>query len=137
MPTIADTEPVSKPVLWIGRTLGGFAVVLLLFDGAVRLMPWPIVTEMMDRMTNGSNQTLGRSIGLISIVCTAVYAVPPTSIVGAILWTGYLGGTVASHVRIGSPLFSHILLGVYLGLMAWSGLSLRSRNLRMLLPFSR
>jgi hypothetical protein len=137
MPTIADTEPVSKPVLWIGRVLSGFAVVLLLFDGAVRLVPWPIVTETIDRMTNGSSQTLGRGLGLISIVCTALYAVPPTSIVGAILWTGYLGGVVASHVRIGSPLFSHILFGVYLGLTAWSGLSLRSRNLRMLLPFSR
>jgi hypothetical protein len=137
MPTIADTEPVSKPALWTGRTLSGLVVVFLLFDGAIKLVPWPIVTETMDRMGYGSSETLARSLGLITIFCTVLYAVPPTSIVGAILLTGYLGGAVASHVRIGSPLFSHILFGVYLGLMVWGGIWLRNRNLRTLLPFSR
>jgi len=65
-----------------------------------------------------------------------LYAVPPTSILGAILLTGYLGGAMASHVRIGSPLFSHILSGFYLGLMLWGGLWLRHRSLRGLIPFS-
>jgi hypothetical protein len=137
MPTIADTKQVSKPAPWISRSFGGLAVVLLLFEGAVKWVPWPIVTETMDRMANGSSETLARGLGLISIVCTALCAVPPTSIVGAILWTGYLGGAVASHVRIDGPLFSHILLGVYLGVTVWSGTWLRNGNLRMLLPFSR
>jgi len=137
MPTIAYTKPVSKPALWIGRTLSGLVVVFLLFDGPIKLVPWPIVTDTMDRMAYGSSETLARSLGLISIVCTVLYAVPPTSIVGAILLTGYLGGAVASHVRIDSPLFSHILFGVYLGLMVWGNIWLRNRNLRMLLPFLR
>ncbi|MDB5576709.1 MAG: hypothetical protein JWR80_1885, partial [Bradyrhizobium sp.] len=65
------------------------------------------------------------------------YAIPPTSILGAILLTGYLGGAMASHVRIGSPLFSHILFGLYLGLMLWGGLWLRDRGLRDLMPWRR
>ena len=136
MPTIVDTAPVSKPALWSGRLLSGLVIVFLLFDGAVKLVPWPVVTETMDRMGYGSSETLARSLGLITIVCTALYAVPPTSILGAILLTGYLGGAIASHVRIGSPMFSHILFGFYLGLMVWGGLWLRDRSLRALLPFS-
>ena len=136
MPTIVDTAPVSKPALWSGRLLSGLVIVFLLFDGAVKLVPWPVVTETMDRMGYGSSEALARSLGLITIVCTALYAVPPTSILGAILLTGYLGGAIASHVRIGSPMFSHILFGFYLGLMVWGGLWLRDRSLRALLPFS-
>jgi len=88
----------------------------------------------MDRIGYGSSETLARFLGAVTIACTVLYAVPPTSILGAILLTGYLGGAVASHLRIGSPLFTHILFGVYLGLMVWGGLWLRDRKLRMLLP---
>jgi len=105
-------------------------------DGAIKLVPWPIVTETMDRMGYGSSESLARCLGAISLVCTALYALPPTSFVGAILMTGYLGGAMASHVRIGSPLFTHILFGFYLGVMLWGGLWLRDRRLRTLLPFA-
>ena len=135
VPTLADTAPVSKPALWAGRILSGLVIVFLLFDGAIKLVPWPIVTETLDRMGYGSSETLARSLGAITLICTVLYAVPPTSILGAILLTGYLGGAMASHVRIGSPLFSHILFGFYLGLMLWGGLWLRHRNLRALIPF--
>jgi hypothetical protein len=137
MSTIADSEPISTPALWRDRALSGLVIVFLLFDGAIKLVPWPVVTETMDRMGYGSSETLARGLGFITIVCTVLYAVPPTSILGAILLTGYLGGAVASHVRVGSPLFSHILFGVYLGLMVWGGIWLRNRNLRTLMPFSR
>ena len=137
MTTIAETAPVSKPALWMGRLLSGLVIVFLLFDGAVKLVPWPIVTETMDRIGYGSSETLARSLGVITIVCTVLYSVPPNSILGAILLTGYLGGAMASHLRIGSPLFTHILFGFYLGLMLWGGLWLRDRNLRALLPFRR
>jgi hypothetical protein len=136
MPTLADTKPVSKSARWLGRILSGLVIVFLLFDGAIKLVPWPVVTETMDRMGYGSSETLARSLGIITLVCTILYAVPPTSILGAILLTGYLGGAMASHVRIGSPLFSHILFGFYLGLMVWGGLWLRNRSLRALIPFS-
>jgi DoxX-like family len=139
--TLFDTAPVSKPALWSGRVLSGLVIVFLLFDGAIKLVPWPVVTETMERMGYGSSETLARSLGLITLVCTVLYAMPPTSILGAILLTGYLGGAIASHVRIGSPLFSsplfsHVLFGFYLGLMVWGGLWLRDRSLRALMPFS-
>jgi DoxX-like family len=135
MSTIAQEAAVSKPALWMGRLLSGLVIIFLLFDGAIKLVPWPIVTESMDRIGYGSSETLARSLGIITIVCTVLYSVPPTSILGAILLTGYLGGAMASHVRIGSPLFTHILFGFYLGLMLWGGLWLRDKNLRTLLPF--
>jgi hypothetical protein len=137
MPTIAGKAPVSKPALWLGRVLSGLVILFLLFDGAIKLVPWPVVTETMDRIGYGSSETLARSLGIITIVCTVLYAIPPTSILGAILLTGYLGGAMASHLRIGSPLFSHILFGFYLGLMLWGGLWLRDRSLRASIPFRR
>src|ERR1700750_2997740 len=100
MPTIADTAPVSKPALWLGRVLSGFVILFLLFDGAIKLVPWPVVTETLDRMGYGSSETLARSLGVITLVCTVLYSIPPTSILGAILLTGYLCGATASRVRI-------------------------------------
>ena len=137
MTTIAETTPVSTPARWLGRTMSGLVIVFLLFDSAIKLVPWPVVTETMDRMGYGSSETLARSLGIVTIVCTVLYSIPPTSILGAILLTGYLGGAMASHVRIGSPLFSHTLFGFYLGLMVWGGLWLRDKNLRGLIPFRR
>ena len=137
MPTIAETAPVSKTARWTGRILSGLVIVFMLFDGAVKLVPWPIVTETMEKIGFGSSENLARTLGVITVACTVLYAIPPTSIVGAILLTGYLGGAMASHVRIGSPLFTHTLFGLYLGLMVWGGLWLRDRDLRALIPFRR
>jgi hypothetical protein len=137
MSTIAEAAPVSRPALWLGRVLSGLVIVFMLFDGAIKLVPWPVVTETMDRIGYGSSETLARTLGVITMACTLLYAIPPTSIVGAILLTGYLGGAMASHLRIGSPLLSHTLFGLYLGLMVWGGLWLRDRNLRTLIPFRR
>jgi hypothetical protein len=137
MPTTAENVPVSKPARWLGRVLSGLVIVFLLFDGAIKLVPWPIVTETMDKIGYGSSETLARTLGVITVACTVLYAIPPTSILGAILLTGYLGGAMASHLRIGSPLFSHILFGFYLGLMLWGGLWLRDRGLRALIPLRR
>jgi DoxX-like family len=81
--------------------------------------------------------TLVRGLGILGLVCTALYAVPRTSLLGAILLTGYLGGTVATHLRVGSPIFSHMLFGVYLGIMLWGGLYLRDDRVRNLIPFRR
>jgi len=137
MSTIAEPARTGKPALILGRVLSGLVILFMLFDGAMKLVPLAVVTETMDRIGYGSSETLARSLGAISIVCTVLYAIPPTSILGAILTTGYLGGAIASHVRIGSPLFTHVLFGFYLGLMLWGGLWLRDEGLRTLLPFRR
>jgi DoxX-like protein len=137
MPTAAENVPISRSARWSGRVLSGLVILFLLFDGAIKLVPWPIVTETMDKIGYGSSETLARTLGVITVACTVLYAIPPTSILGAILLTGYLGGAMASHLRIGSPLFSHILFGFYLGMMLWGGLWLRDRGLRALIPFRR
>jgi hypothetical protein len=137
MSTIAEGAPVSRSARLLGRLLSGLVILFMLFDGAVKLVPWPVVTESMEKIGYGSSETLARSLGVISLVCTVLYAIPPTSFVGAILLTGYLGGAMASHVRVGSPLFTHVLFGFYLGLMVWGGLWLRDPDLRRLLPFRR
>jgi DoxX-like family len=137
MSVIAEEAPIAKPALWLGRVLSGLVILFLLFDGAIKLVPWPVVTETMDRIGYGSSENLARSLGFITVACTVLYAIPPTSILGAILLTGYLGGAMASHVRIGSPLFSHMLFGFYLGLMLWGGLWLRDSRLRPLIPLLR
>ena len=136
-PAVAEEAPVSRPARWLGRLVSGLVILFMLFDGAIKLVPWPIVTETMDRIGYGSSESLARTLGVITVACTVLYAIPPTSIVGAILLTGYLGGAMASHLRIGSPLFTHTLFGLYLGLMVWGGLWLRDRSLRTLLPLRR
>jgi hypothetical protein len=136
-PAAAGKAPVSTSARWLGRVLSGLVILFLLVDGAIKLVPWPVVTEAMARIGYGSSETLARTLGLITVVCTVLYAIPPTSILGAILLTGYLGGAMASHLRIGSPLFSHTLFGFYLGLMVWGGLWLRDRKLRALTPWRR
>jgi hypothetical protein len=139
MTTITETAtaPASRVARLLGRILSGLVIVFLLFDAAIKLVPLAVVTETMDRMGYGSSENLARSLGLITIVCTVLYSLPPTSILGAILLTGYLGGAIASHLRIGSPLFTHTLFGLYLGLMVWGGLWLRDRNLQSMIPFHR
>ena len=141
LPTQVLQQPqdpqVSVAARWLGRMLSSLAILFLLFDGAIKLDPLGVVTETMDRIGYGSSETLARSLGAITVVCTLLYAVPPTSFVGAILLTGYLGGAIVSHVRIGSPLFTDVLFGLSLGLMVWGGLWPRDASLRQLLPFQR
>ena len=133
----ASGPNISTAARWTGRVLSGVVILFLLFDGAIKLLPLQVVTETMDKMGWGASDNIARGLGIITIVCTVLYSIPPTSILGAILLTGYLGGAMASHVRIDSPLFTHTLFGLYLGLMAWGGLWLRDQNLRTLIPFRR
>ena len=137
MSTIAEAAPISRLACWLGRVLSGLVISFLLLDGAIKLVPWPVVTATLDSMGYGSSETLARTLGSVTIFCTVLYEIQSTTVLGAILLTGYLGGAMASHVRIGSPLFSHTLFGLYLGLMVWGGLWLRDRSLRSLMPLRR
>ena len=108
--------------------------VFLTMDIAMKLLVLPQVTETMTMLGWPSDADTARGLGVLLLICSALYLWPRTSVLGAILLTGYLGGAVATHVRIGSPLFSHILFGVYLGIIVWAALWLRSPALRSLLP---
>jgi TRAP-type C4-dicarboxylate transport system permease small subunit len=123
------TGRLSRTHIWIGRTLSALVVAFMLFDGGIKLVPLQIVTETMGQIGWPTNPEMARGLGMLGLLCAALYAFPRTSLIGAILLTGYLGGAIATQLRIGAPLFSHILFGVYLGLMAWGGLALRDNGI--------
>jgi len=117
---------------WAGYIISGLPVVFLLVDGVMKLLkPEPVVTATI---ALGYSESIIVPLGILLMVCTVLYAVPKTSVLGAILLTGYLGGAVASHVRLGDPLFTHILVPVYIGILLWLGLFLRYPTLRKLVP---
>ena len=119
--------------LWAGRILSALAVLFLLWDSVMKLLRPPVVLESWERLGYPEGVSVG--IGLLQLACVAVYVFPLTSVLGAILLTGYLGGAVATHVRIGDPLFTHALFPTYIGAMLWGGLYLRDERLRALIPF--
>ena len=130
--TTADAAPAAPRWVWTGRILSGVVIVLLVADGVMKLVPLDVVVETQGRL--GIAGHLARTLGVLLLACTALYAIPRTALLGAILLTGYLGGAIAIHLRAGSPLFSHLLFGLYLGLMVWGGLYLRDERLQALLP---
>lgn len=132
---VLDPPPVSTAAMWSGRVLSALLVLFLLFDGAIKLVPLEIVTETSLQL--GIPTHLARTLGVLTLLGALLYAIPRTSVLGAILLTGYLGGAIYVHVRADSPLFSHTLFGVYLGLIMWGGLWLRDPAVRVLLPFRR
>jgi hypothetical protein len=124
----------NNKALWTGRILSGIAVLFLLFDAIGKLMKPAAVVEGTTQL--GWPVSVIVPLGIIQVICLIAYLVPRTSVLGAILWTGYLGGAVATHVRIGNPLFSHILFPIYVALLLWGGLWLRDRRVRALLPIA-
>ena len=128
MPSIAPAGPVSKKRLWTGRIVSALAVVFLLVDGVMKVVKAPVVVEGSIKLGYPESAIVG--IGIVLLTCTLLYVIPQTSILGAVLLTGYLGGAVATHVRVGDPLFSHVLFPVYMGAMLWGGLFLRDNRLR-------
>jgi hypothetical protein len=135
MSTVDHIAPASTTSVWIGRVLSGLLIVFLVFDGAIKLVPLQVVTDTMIELGYSGSVDQARLLGVLTLLCTVLYAIPRTSILGAILLTGYLGGAMATHLRIGNPLFTHLLFGLYLGVMAWGGLYLRDPRLRALIPF--
>ncbi|WP_027059346.1 DoxX family protein [Mesorhizobium loti] len=135
--TISETAPVSSAALWTGRVLSGVIILFMIFDGAIKLPPLDIVTQTMVQLGWPADPNVARMLGIIGLISTALYAWPRTSVLGAILLTAYMGGAIATKVRLDSPLFSHTLFGVYLGVILWAGLYLRNPRIRALLPFNR
>jgi hypothetical protein len=127
----------DKTATRIGYGLSSLVILFMLFDGGIKLVPLNIVMETTAQLGYPATKSLVRWLGILGLACTALYAFPRTSVLGAILLTGYLGGTVASHMRSGSPVFSHMLFGVYLGVILWGGLYLRDSRLRALIPYRR
>ena len=117
-----------------GYVMSGLVVAFMLFDGIIKLIPMNIVMKTQEELGYGSSAGLARTLGLVGLTCTLLYAFPRTSVLGAVLMTGYMGGAMATHLRVGNPLFTHILFGAYIAILAWAGLYLRDPQLRTLLP---
>jgi DoxX-like family len=123
---------VSKPQLWAGRTCDALAVLFLLVDSVMKVLKMAPAIEGTVQL--GYPESVVFGIGIVQLACLALYLVPPTSILGAILLTGYLGGAVATHVRVGNPLFTHVLFPIYIAALVWGALWLRDERLRTLVP---
>ena len=121
----------SKKALWTGRIVSGFAILFLTMDAVMKLIAAPDAVKGTTEL--GYPTTVLFSLGIVQLVCLALYLLPRTAVLGAVLWTGYLGGAIATHVRVGNPLFSHVLFPVYLGVIIWGALYLRDSRLRTIL----
>jgi DoxX-like family len=131
----AQSVPPSKRRLWTGRIMSALPALFLFIDAVGKLLkPAPVVEGTVQL---GYPESVLLGLGIVLLTCTVLYVIPRTAIFGAILLTGYLGGAVATHVRVGSPLFSHILFPVYLAVLIWGGLYLRDERLRALIPLRR
>jgi hypothetical protein len=127
--------PVSVAARWAGRVLSGVPALFLLLDAGMKLAKPAFVVE--GTVSLGYPADVIAGLGVVLLAATLLYLVPRTAVLGAILLTGYLGGAVATHVRVWNPLFSHTLFPVYVGAMLWAGLWLRDPRVRVLLPLGR
>lgn len=119
----------------IGYVMSGLVIAFMLFDSAMKLAAMDVVIKASAELGYPATARFARGLGITALVCTALYAWPRTAVLGAVLLTAYMGGTVATHLRVGNPIFTHMLFGVYLALLSWGGLYLRDARVRLLLPF--
>lgn len=116
----------ASRAVWTGRALGAVGVLFLAMDAAMKLFVIPATVEVTTLL--GYSASVIVPLGILEVVLLALYLIPRTSLLGAILWTGYLGGAVATHVRVENPLFSHILFPVYIATFLWASLCLRDER---------
>ena len=131
MTTASKKEAISSKVRWAGYVMSAVPALLLLVSSSMKLMKPASVIEGFAHL--GYDEDVALGLGIVELLCTVLYLVPRTSVLGAILLTGYLGGATATHLRIGEPYYTAIFLGVLL----WGGLFLRDERLRLLIPFRR
>lgn len=127
----------TKPhrAIWIGRTISALVVTALLADGAMQLFAPAQITSMMQE--TGFAMDLRPALGGIMVACAVLYGIPATVVLGAILVTGFLGGAICAHVRLGELGSPPEIISLLLGLMTWGGLYLRDPAIRAVLPLSR
>ena len=133
MEPVTASDTTSKRNLRVGWILSGIGILFLLFDSVIHLLVISPVVDTFNQL--GFPLDFAFSLGLLELVCTILYALPRTSVFGAVLLTGYLGGAVAIQLRIHAPLFSTSMFPIYVGVLVWGGLFLRDATLRALIPF--
>lgn len=123
----------TRRAIWAGRVLSTLAVLFLTFDSVGKL--WELAPVVAGTRQLGFPTSMIFGLGVILLVCVVAYVIPRTSVLGAVLLTGYLGGAVAAQARVESPLLSHTLFPIYFAALVWAGLFLREPRLRALLPW--
>lgn len=123
--------PSSAARLWTGRVLSGLAVLFLTFDAGFKLVVSPEAVQ--GTLDLGYPVTVLPILAVLELLCLTLYLVPRTAVAGAVLWTGYLGGAIATHLRLGNPLFTHTLFPIYVAVLLWGGLWLRDRRVAALI----
>jgi hypothetical protein len=124
----AGTLAPSRGAVWTGRALSTIISLLLGFDATMKLLRVAPVMKASAQLGYSAHAVFG--IGVVLAICVALYAIPRTAVLGALLLTGYLGGAIATHVRAGDPLFTHVLFPIYVAAVVWVGLALRDGRLR-------
>jgi hypothetical protein len=130
-----SSAPQSARARIAGRILSGLAIAFLTFDVAIKLIPNKMALE--GTVSLGWQAHHVPIIGTLGLICLVLYVIPRTAPIGAILWTGYLGGAIATHLRLDNPLFSHILFPTYVAALIWGGLYLRDPRVRALIRSAR
>jgi hypothetical protein len=127
-----ETAPASKGILWTGRVIVALSTLFFLFDGVMKVAAPPSMVEQMTKM--GFPAASVMVLGIVLVLSTIAYAIPATSVFGAVMITGYLGGAVATNLRSGASLFGLVLLPVYFGILLWAGVFLRDPRVRTVFP---
>jgi hypothetical protein len=128
---MSETLAVEAPkrwLPWVGRAISALPAVLLLFSASLKITSSPMIVDPLGKA--GFSPGLVTAIGVLELACVAIYLVPPTAVLGALLLTGYLGGAVVTHLRVGQPLAMPVVIGV----LVWAGLYLRDARVRAILP---
>ena len=141
MATIAESAALDRSAatpapVWMGRVLSGLATAFLLFDAGLKLAAPQFAIDNSPPLDWQFDIATIRTLAVLLLIPTLLYTWPRTAVLGAVLITGYLGGAIATHLRVDSPLLTHTLFGVYLGLMVWGGLWLRNPALRAIFPIT-
>jgi len=121
----------SRTALWTGRVLSGIATLFLLVDAGFKFVMTPEAVASTEQLGWPTDVIAG--LGAVELAMLALYLVPRTAVLGAVLWTGYLGGAIATHLRVGNPWPTHTLFPIYVAALLWGGLWLRDRRVRALL----
>ena len=121
-------EVISKKMIWAGRIVSTLPVLMLAFSASMKFIKPPALTEGLIHL--GYPENLAFALGILETICTILYIIPQTSVLGAILLTGYLGGAISTHLRVGDPFLMPFILGVFI----WGGLYLRDMRVRRLIP---
>ena len=129
----SESEPMSKKSLWAGRILTGLLTAFLVFDAVIHLLKPAPVAEAFTKLHIPLSYAVG--LGVIELICIALYLIPRTAILGAVLLTGYLGGAVAIQITTTNSLFGEMLFPVYVGVVVWGALYLRDERVRGIAPW--